>query len=395
MLVLDDPNGGAGLVDRAVAGAELSEPVLVLITQATEADLALEILGTLGKRTDVSGRPSTSWAAWRSVRIWLDALAIKRLTVANSEFLTPATVWLLSQLPDVLLIHDPKGATAVLNAVLEPFERPDPGCVTDRRPPRDRAGPPALPPPFPACPTDAFPFFLPACAELLTREQYSLVDDIYSVQHMAYALQTKAHEDDPYEHAAQIVRRLLEPVADPHRRLATARGIEHGFFEAGWLLRIDPARFIETTPSMAIAEIVTRVNWYVSCELAATAALASIGLDAGALSGLNADSLFLQSGGHYAIAQELQIGSTLQVPVELRPTLAAFWADHHETVPHPNNGPLFRAPDGTRLGARSIKRRLTRIALETGLPIASHWTPPADQRATKWMRHHGITLAEL
>lgn len=396
MLVLDDPEGADRLVDWAVMQDHPSTPVVVLMTRTTEAGLALEILRALGKRTELAGTPAYTAAVWQNVQIWLGVLPIERLTIANSDFLVPAAVRRLAGLPKVLVIHDPKGATADLNAELAGFKRPDASYVTKHTSP-GLAGSQTPTPAFPASPTDAFPFFLPTCRKVLSAEQYAIVCAAYRDARSTVWLRD-LHPDNPerYEVAAGAIRAILEPVADSHERLARARGIEHAFFDEGWLLRIDPARFMHATPRMQLAEIVSRVNWYANCELAATAALASLGLDSNTLSSLSADAIFESgSDGSHTVADSLQLGSVVRIPRALRAPLSAFWLDQHKALPVPNNGPLFRTGEGGRLSAKSIKTRLSRMALETGLPVASHWTPPADQRATNWMRRHGISLVEL
>jgi hypothetical protein len=393
MLVLDDADGTDGLVDQAVANEHALEPVVVLLARATDADLAREILRAFRKRPGLSGQPTHVSSAWRCVEIWLRVLPITRLTIANTEFLLPSAVRRLAALRDVLLIHDPAGATAELNRALVGFARPDPSCITSARP----AGPPRPPlrPSFPACPTDAFPFFLATCSAVLTADQFKTVNATYEAVRRLVDLDGLDHDPEPYETAAQVIRGLLDGESDPHRRLTLARGIEHEFFAAGWLLRVDPARFMPATPTLPVTEVATRVNWYANCELAATAALASLGFDSTTLSRLSADLVFDQTADAVSVRPQIGLEARFVVPTELWPPLLAFWIDQHEAVPSPNNGPLFRTLDGRRMGATTIRTRITRIAAETGLPVASHWTPPADQRATRWMRRHGITLARL
>jgi hypothetical protein len=398
MLVLDDPEGADCLVDQAVAQEHAARPVVVLMSRASEADLALQILRAFGKRTDLSGQATYVEPLWRNVRLWRDVLSVERLTVANSEFLNPAALRRLARLPDVLLIHDPKGATAELNEALHDVTRPAASYLTEQERPEASKLPPGGPP-FPACPTDAFPFFLPTCRQVLSAEHHETVAKEYERTGAAvggwHHYDADPDDADPHETAARLIRRILEPITDSHQRLAAARGVEHAFFDAGWLLRVDPARFMQATPHMPLPDIATRVNWYANTELAATAALASIGLDSAVLCGLSVDSVFWQSDDSHAVLAEVQRETPVRIPDELHTALNAFWIDRHKSLPIPNTGPLFRARDGGRVAAKTIQARLGRIALETGLPVASHWTPPADQRATRWMRLHGISLAKL
>ncbi len=132
MLVLDDPDGADCLVDQAVAQEHAARPVVVLMSRASEADLALQILRAFGKRTDLCGQATYTEPLWRNVRLWRGVLPVERLTVANSEFLNPAAFRRLARLPDVLLIHDPKGATAELNEALHDVTRPAASYLTNQ-----------------------------------------------------------------------------------------------------------------------------------------------------------------------------------------------------------------------------------------------------------------------
>jgi len=411
----DDPGGERGLAEAAAKHARAGSNYVVLLRPTRPADLAREVLQAFGKRLDLSGRPTSTSRAWDLVAIWNQALDTKVPMLVNGEFLDSSCIPLMTDLPgrrgDVTVIVDSLAATKGLMRALQQhatrLELDEPVAtwllqtqdVPSAESEHDEDQRPAQ---FPRCPTDAFPFFLPALRRSLSARDFEYVYGIY-LQAFSQAKLMYLREPDPgpdrqIDSIAVLLKQMLADSVDAHESLVRIRAGEHALLHLGYLLRVDLNRFhhtagVGTAPPIEVAR--ERINWYTDPKWAVVAALGSMGMDAQAIAYLNADQVY-GAWNEASTPPKDRIetsGVRWPIPSEYMPAFKAYRHDQASSLPA--QGPLLRNTAGNRIASKTVKSMLRAIAEETGLPVAAHWSPPADQLATHWMRAHGLSLTPL
>lgn len=363
--------------------------------------LASDLLEALGKRMSSYGTPRGAVELWSLARTWLSVERIALVVIVGVDFVGAKLLRMLGELDtEVLLVYEgdvlPDGHREALAGIgagrvdLEEAKQQIVGHVGPRRrrlplPPADEA------PVFPAVPRDAFPYFWPRCKEVLSREDFEVVAEVYTRADRQTETFLARSNVDHFD-VAEFLQALVAESPSVDRELTALRGAEHGFFRDGWLLRVDPDALAARgapLPAPITVRHLECLRWYANARVAAIAALAFSGLTPEGITTLDVDQLLYSDAGHGMRV----LGDHRRDLGALAPFVKAHVL--HAGLSRDQCVPLFQTAHGSRMKAASARTALRRVVQETGFRYLDHWTPPADQRATHWMRASGLTLQPL
>jgi hypothetical protein len=381
--------------------------------------LGLAILERLGKDIDRERQISGN-DAWRLARVWMNAEEIQVLIVVGADRLDPRTWTDLADVghqippPAVVLIQHQTGHDRVQRQLLRSekrFKNLTPpkfhewaerclAIYSGREPTlQSRIRPRA----FPSVPHVDVPFFRSACRDVLSREDFEVVDEAFRAAH-DHASEWLAPRHKVTEDAAgAFLAGELRWARDVNEQLARLRGAQVAFLRRWWLLKVDLEALAAAHGVEPIADIdedaSERLLAYAHPKVSALAALAvASNLPPGRLSMLNADQIYTTGAFEVPFLwegyEQLNLGDRTIPLTGARLFLRAHHLDRDLTG-QPSNGPLFTTSEGDRLSAVGVRQWLRRVSHDTGLRFISGWSPPIQRRHAFWMHRRGLTLQAL
>lgn len=381
--------------------------------------LGLAILERLGKDIDrernLSGRD-----AWRLARVWMNAEEIHALLVIGADRLDARTWSELADVgrqippPAVVLIQHDTGREQIRRKLLRSEKRFEPiasaqfhewaerfldACSGRSIATRRREASLV----FPSVPHVDIPFFRSACRDVLSRDDFEIVDEAFRSAHGNATEWLVGRHQITEDAAGAFLAGELRWAHDVNEQLTRLRGAQVAFLRRWWLLKVDlealaAAHGVE--PITDVDELAReRLRTYVRPMMSALAALAVASkLPPGRLAMLNADQVYAARWSevpyHWDGYEMLNLGDrTIRLSGGM-----LFLRAHHvdrELRGQPHAGPLFTTGDGARLSETGVRQRLRRVSQDTGLRFISGWSPPIGRRHAFWMHRRGLSLQAL
>ena len=367
--------------------------------------LAWGILKQLGKEHDLHGGTAAGHESWALAEIWLRAHRTSALIVLGAEALSGRLWRMLARLTTsceltVVLVNATHTLLQSQRRLLHragPFERIDPTAFSAwaelqlHERPAEQAVTPMPFKRFPSVPADEVPFFRERCRQLLSDQDFTIVDDVY-LEAFWEARAWLADRAEPLveEDVGEFLARLIRTAADLHEKLTRLRGAQAGFWRNEWHLKVRVNALVaahSTEPVDVDAQQAVRtLNGYVAPQIAALGVLAlRTRLPPARLARFNCDQLAND-------CRELDLdGETLVLSGEESALLRAQVLSM-KCQGHPADGPLFCRVDGTRMPPNALQQRLRRAAKETGLQLTQAWSPPVHLEHGYWMRRRGLSI---
>jgi len=281
-----------------------------------------------------------------------------------------------------------------------PVDEHDLGALTallSRRPaPRAPKTPtPSSPPPFPTVPRSPGAMFLSDCANMLTPEEFAVVDDV----HRSWFDRAMDVFNGPQsllfnEQLATLFRAGFLSLAEPDGVVTVARAIEAASHIYGWHVAVDEPRMrhrAEHTPRAAhrTAEEWARLNLYVRTDIPAVAAL--IGSDVPTETVARIRLGDIDPTFEHVTDPVTKIVYPITGPA--RPYLAAHVL--RRSFDPDDDGDDLIPPRKSLSGVGKSSRLAETAAQEVGFITAQRTVDLPSSAALRWARQHGFAPSKL
>jgi hypothetical protein len=418
VVIDDEDTAERGTYLRGVAASD-PDKLFVAITPGSDNNrtVGIDILRALGKDPDLVGAGRNSAETWQRAALWLELANLSDVFVSRAHLLpywlmedlvrlaarAQTRLWLIFQTPALQRRH-------VRFLRLWPVTRLEWGEFQARwdTPSRKRRRTSSKPTRaaeqarrLPHVPIDDFTTFRAACRELLSADDFALVDAEFlrAFQTTSAYLESQGGQAVTEETICAHVREAIADLDWMPTLTTRIRGSQVAAFHAGYLVKANLDALMTTRASRVKLddEVLAKLSRYCTPRFAAAAVLvAAIDCQLEDLLALNIGDVAV--GGNMVTVS----GATHRLPPEAG-RLVEGLARERLMQEATSEEPLFVYVPGTgrkhgarmRWTVRGMSDNLKKLERETGVLLTAHLRDHGQRNAVSWAQRRGISIQRI